>query len=200
MYGRIHYPNTDDDGLFTTAIKYLLRRSNIYVNFVEFYDGMWIDLCDGRSYDKFKDQFQKIKIDSVDDAMTVIKKGLINRKTNATNQNQFSSRSHAMIILSSTHSAKMVFVDMAGNECLDGKENVNETCAINKSLSQFNTVLSYQVKGQMAPPYRNNPFTHFLQPYLQKNKSVVFYFARKNYIARDLFAIQDIIEIKKPKK
>lgn len=88
---------------------------------------------------------------------------------------------------------------MAGNERSEGKDNVNETCFINKSLTQLNTVLTYKAKGLPNPPYRDNDFTFLLKPYMVKNKVVIFYHARKENLVKSLMAIQDCCTHKEQK-
>lgn len=169
--------------------------------FIEYYDEKWYDLSilNGKHLGK-PNQCTNLQLNSMEDLSSIIKVGLSNRKTAKTNQNNHSSRSHALLVISSPrHTGQIVFVDMAGNECADGKENINETCFINKSISQLNKVLYFQVKTMPAPPYRDDQFTQFLQPYIQKNKAILYYFVRNNSISRDLLAIRDIVEVKNKK-
>lgn len=87
---------------------------------------------------------------------------------------------------------------MAGNESLIGKENMQETCFINKSVTQLNTILSFKAKNQ-PPPYRDNDFTMFLKPYLLKNKVIIFYHFLKDNLPKNLMVIEDCVQKKKPK-
>lgn len=85
---------------------------------------------------------------------------------------------------------------MAGNESLKGKENTHETCFINKSVSQLNTILASKAKHQI-PQYRDNDFTLFLKPYLTNNKVIVFYHFLEKNLPTNLLVIEDCVQ--KPK-
>lgn len=170
------------------------------ISFSEYRDGKWFDLIGAgkKAFDRSND-VAKIEITAISDVERLIKEGLQKRKTRNTNQNSFSSRSHAILTIHTlTHGSKLIFVDMAGNESADGKENVDETSFINKSISQLNTVLAFKKKG-VPPPYRDNPFTTFLQPYVQKNTTILYYFIKKNNTSKDFLAIQDLIVFDKKK-
>lgn len=174
MYGLHHTSTVNVKGIVQIAIEYLLGRvPNMSASFVEYYDGKWSDLgSDDRTFhSKISDKFSKTAISSINDAENIIKSGIANRKTGSTNQNSFSSRSHALLLVSTPIvKSQLLFIDMAGNECIDSKENMKETCFINKSLAQLNHVLVCKAKKMKQIPYRDNDFTQFLQPYLSKNK------------------------------
>lgn len=195
MYGTLHSAK-HEEGIVATAIKYLSDKGlELSASFVEYYDGKWRDLVAGK---EIKDQkllvnCEMVQIRSVQEMNNFMKSTLIQRTTKRTNQNDTSSRSHAILIISINNvGQKMLFVDMAGNETLDGKSDVKETCFINKSLTQFNTVLVAKAKG-LVPSYRDNDFTLFLKPYLSQNKAVIFYHVRKQNIFKDLMVIKDCI-------
>lgn len=205
MYGAAHSSIVNVKGIVQIAIEYLLNKvPNMSASFVEYYDGKWRDLgCNDRTfYSKLCETFSKFAINSISDADITIKNGIANRKTGSTDQNSFSSRSHALLLISApVLNSKLLFVDMAGNECIVGKENKQETCFINSSLAQLNHVLACKAKKTLPIPYRNNDFTQFLQPYLLKNKAIVFYHVRPSNIAKDLLSIQEMIMVKQgPKK
>lgn len=192
-----------EKGIITTAIQYLINKvPKMTASFVEYYDGKWCDLAaDNALFDaKYTDNYQETEIKSVQDIEVLLERVLRRRTTKSTNQNDSSSRSHAVLTVScSKGGPKMLFVDMAGNESLKGKENVKETCFINKSLAQLNTVLSFKAKHHSCPPYRDNEFTFFLKPYMMKNKVIIFYHVRKENLFTSLKVIEDCC-IKKTKK
>lgn len=143
MYGKFHSSNSEENGIIYSAIRYLSDKIIMCAAFIEYYDGKWYDLSilNGKHLGK-PNQCTNLQLNSMEDLSSIIKIGLSNRKTAKTNQNNHSSRSHALLVISSPrHTGQIVFVDMAGNECADGKENINETCFINKSISQLNKVL-----------------------------------------------------------
>lgn len=194
MYGKLHHPAASEIGIVSSAIAYLIVRGSkqLQASFIEFRDGKWIDLTnDNAIEEKLPKNYYKIAIDSVEDIQHYLARLLPKRKTKSTNQNTHSSRSHAVLILSN-ETSKMLFVDLAGNESVHGKENIMETCFINSSLANLNAVLACKAKGKI-PSYHDNDFTHFLQPYLVKNKAVVFFHVNKENIAKDLLKIEDIV-------
>lgn len=200
MYGRLHHPGTTSEmGIILKAVAYLIDRApELHASFIEYHDGKWTDLAkDAAIEGKLPKSYQKTQINSTDDIQRYLICGLSKRKTTSTNQNTHSSRSNAVLILSNGNS-KILFVDLAGNENVEGKENIRETCSINKSLAQLNTVLAYKAK-RMKPPYRDNDFTYFLMPFLSKNKAAVFFHVRNGNIAKDLLKIEDIVGIKPTK-
>lgn len=162
--------------------------------------GKWRDLVNEHSSldDKYTNKYQEIEIKSIQNIGVFLERALKKRTSKSTNQNDTSSRSHAVLTISTGNGTKLLFVDMAGNERSEGKDNVNETCFINKSLTQLNTVLAYKAKG-LLPPYRDNDFTLFLKPYMVKNKVIIFFHARKENLVKSLMAIQDCCAHKKQK-
>lgn len=203
MYGTLHCPKSREKGIVLTAVEYLIDKTpTLYASFVEYYDGKWFDLAaeDAAFNQNSKENYQQVKISTVPDIECFISKVIQKRKTKSTNQNRFSSRSHAVLMISTTKQApNLIFVDMAGNESSEGKENIRETCFINKSLTQLNTVLSFKAR-RARPHYRDNEFTYFLMPYLSTNKAVVFYHVRKEHLKKDLLAIQDMVQTKQKKQ
>lgn len=202
MYGSMH--NGGHEGLIYLSMDYLFGKiPQLHASCIEYYDGKFKDLLHGFSCLK-KTKIHDIEalmaaVETPDDMHNIMKHSLGARITRATNQNTYSSRSHVITIFSSpTLTNHLLFVDLAGNECSDGKENVPETCMINKSLAQLNRVLLAHSRGQFIP-YRENVFTQFLQPFFTKRKVVVFYHATNATFENDLFSIQDIVGAKKIK-
>lgn len=201
MYGQLHNPTIATEmGIVSTAVDYLLSRAGkLLASFIEFHDEKWNDLSKGEKIEgKIPKNYHETTIDSIECIQRFLADVLLKRRTKATNQNTHSSRSNAILILSNGNS-KLLFVDLVGNEIIDGKENIRESCSINTSLTQLNTVLACKAK-HIKPPYRDNDFTFFLKPYLSQNKAVVFFHVRKENIVKDLLKIQDIVGIKRAKK
>lgn len=201
MYGRLHHPTTTSEiGIVSTAVAYLLgRTSKLQASFIEYRDGKWFDLATGNAInEKQPKNYQRTEIISIGNVQQYLADLLPKRKTRSTNQNTHSSRSNAVLILSNENS-KIVFVDLAGNETIDGKENIKETCSINTALTQLNSILVCKAK-RSQPTYRENDFTLFLMPYLIKNKAIVFFHVRKENVVKDLLKIHDIVGIKQKRK
>lgn len=184
-----------EKGIIHKAIEYLITKAPVMtVSFVEYHMGKWRDLAAHfvSLDDKYANNYEQEEIKSVQDIEMFLERVLCKRTTKSTDQNDSSSRSHAVFTVSiGIGGPKMLFVDMAGNEKSKGKENINETCFINKSLTQLNTVLAYKAKQLPNPPYRDNNFTLFLQPYMAKNKVIIFYHVRKENFSNGLMPIQD---------
>lgn len=199
MYGLHHATIANGKGIVQEGIEYLIHKmTNINATFVEYYDSKWRDLQsdDGIFHNKFIDKFRKTSIRMVSDINTIIENGIQKRRTGATNQNAHSSRSHALLMISSPDlDSTLLFIDMAGNESSGGKENIKETCFINTSLAELNKILVSKAK-KTTPVYRGNDFTLFLQPYLVKNKAIVFYHVKPSNIAKNLLTIQEMITVK----
>lgn len=198
MYGTAHCPAASTAGIITEAVQYLIGKNiKLKASFVEYYDGKWRDLAtESGTFDKHQKKYHEIEISSIEGLDGFMNDALKRRKTKPTNQNETSSRSHAVLSIStSDEGPTILFVDMAGNEKLDGKDDVKETCFINKSLSQLNAVLTAKARHE-PPPYRDNDFTLFLKPYFLKNKVIVFFHVRKMNFSKDLLAIQEVIGLK----
>ncbi|KAI5736879.1 hypothetical protein M8J76_008070 [Diaphorina citri] len=120
---------------------------------------------------------RSVTCQSVEEIENCRKKGYKSRKTASTYFNDYSSRSHAIFIVtlkvlnSKTGKAlihsKLNLVDLAGSECLQ-KSNatdirLKECCEINLSLLAVNKVISSTVAGKTYIPYRDSLLTQLLQ-------------------------------------
>lgn len=107
-----------------------------------------------------------------------------NRATATTNLNEHSSRSHAVIeillksrnkITDLEYSSKIYLVDLAGSENAKNSVRMDETKAINKSLSNLgNVMLALQNKDKYVP-YRNSKLTYLLQSALGGNSKTLMF-------------------------
>lgn len=122
------------------------------------------------------------KVDSINQALSIFKEGNQNRHVAATNMNERSSRSHAVLILTlnvnnktsgeNTYS-QLYLCDLAGSENVK-KTNVTgvhmlETSKINCSLHQLSNVISALNKKSTHIPYRNSKLTRLLEKSLGGN-------------------------------
>eukprot|EP00301_Raphidiophrys_heterophryoidea_P018045 c3027_g1_i1.p1 GENE.c3027_g1_i1~~c3027_g1_i1.p1 ORF type:complete len:1046 (+),score=249.52 c3027_g1_i1:174-3311(+) len=129
---------------------------------------------------------KKIKIDKLEDAMELLKRGYSNRSTKFTNSNSVSSRSHSILTLhlsginvktKKAYNGKLHFVDLAGSERV-GKSGVTgdalkEAQAINLSLSALGDVIQALSTKEKFIPYRNSSLTKLLQESLGGNSKTV---------------------------
>lgn len=120
------------------------------------------DTCDGNILDKWYEN-------------------LGNRKTAATVGNASSSRSHAIttLELTSNHltensrTVTINLVDLAGNESAKTTENIDETKAINSSLSALTGVILNLKKGNMVIDYGQCMLTKILKPSLSEKSKIL---------------------------
>jgi len=99
--------------------------------------------------------------------------------------NSVSSRSHSIYQLkifakrneSYQIEGTLNLIDLAGSERIqDSKvdgDRLDETKAINKSLSYLGDVISAIAKGDSHVPYRNSKLTHLLQNYMGKDSKIL---------------------------
>ena len=120
-------------------------------------------------------------VDSIEDVMTLLKKGNQNRATATTDLNEHSSRSH-MVLLVHVNSGLdgvpsnrgcLYLVDLAGSERVR-KSNVDgqalkEAGYINKSLSALGNVMEALDRKASHIPYRDSKLTYLLQDSLGGN-------------------------------
>eukprot|EP01033_Poteriospumella_lacustris_P018043 gene18043-12939_t len=130
----------------------------------------------------------RYRIASVDDLFDVLERGDQYRSVAATNSNEFSSRSHAVLMLSimipeeSTdpitgavtiddrvmREGQLMLVDLAGSERAHASEGRNylrleEAKAINLSLSALGNVMNALAENKPHVPYRDSKLTRLLQ-------------------------------------
>ncbi|CAF2392363.1 unnamed protein product [Rotaria sp. Silwood2] len=192
-------------GLVPRAINYLFQRLRekaqetntpyfIRVSYCEIYNEQIHDLINpshteslqlrGSIEDGFyvENLFQTY-IETMDELLTILEEGELNRAMASHNLNDTSSRSHAMLSIQveqdlqdtddpkeqRTRQGKLVFVDLAGSEkvkvSLSKGKQLTETNNINKSLLTLGTcisALSDPVKRAGHIPYRDSKLTRLL--------------------------------------
>ena len=130
------------------------------------------------------------QITSINEAFTIYKHGISQRKTGATEMNDSSSRSHFIfsLIVHATNldtqqksTSKISFVDLAGSEKINkSKPTINqlkEAKTINQSLSALKDVirsLSSGTQNQFVP-YRNNKLTHLMRDSIGGNSKTLMF-------------------------
>ena len=127
-------------------------------------------------------------VSSLEEVEHLMKQGARNRHVGATNMNEHSSRSHLVLSVNVTGTArkgnvkiygKLNLIDLAGSERLakTGAEGVRlkEAQNINKSLSALGDVVAALGRNQAHIPYRNSKLTFLLQDSLSSNSRVLMF-------------------------
>jgi kinesin family protein 3/17 len=135
----------------------------------------------GRTKEVFVRGLSEVRVTDASDVMRLLRVGARNRVVRATEFNEASSRSHAVLQLAvevempsrrgSTviRRAKLTMVDLAGSEkwtesTKTGTRRVREMTSINKSLSALgNVVAALTTAGRSHIPYRDSKLTRLLQ-------------------------------------
>ena len=150
----------------------------------------------GKRVDTFVQGLSAIRVSSLADCIELLALGTENRVIRATEYNDVSSRSHAILQLCITieehvrnpssagvstiiRTAKLNFVDLAGSEKLGIRtemdaQRLQELRRINTSLSSLGTVIqALGEKNRKHIPYRNSLLTRLLQDSLGGNTKTV---------------------------
>lgn len=147
-----------------------------------------IDIFEDDSNEITISNMTQININSFSDFKNSINYGNIKRSTAATNKNNFSSRSHAVIELVLYKSnndincvvSKLKIIDLAGSEKggIESGERAREGVNINKSLlalsSCINILADNNDNKNLFVPYRNSKLTRILKDSLGGNSQVIF--------------------------
>lgn len=124
----------------------------------------------------------------------LVDKAVSRRIQKSTNQNNTSSRSHAVTILNieNVKKQKILFVDLAGYESPNEK-TMSETKFINSSLSALSTALLNLSRG-MLPSFTNNPLMEILKPFFKEPycKALMLYHIRLDHFDQGLRYIKEI--------
>ena len=139
-----------------------------------------LELRNGES-DSFKAENVKVvEIESLEDAVRLLRAAAQQRSTNATRLNHSSSRSHFVVTvrLSGPNlSSKLNLVDLAGSENVNRSgalgSILTEAKSINRSLSALGDVIHSLLEGKAHIPFRNSKLTMLLRDSLQGNSKTV---------------------------
>eukprot|EP00112_Aurelia_sp_Birch-Aquarium-sp1_P022068 Seg61.8 transcript_id=Seg61.8/GoldUCD/mRNA.D3Y31 product="Kinesin-like protein KIFC3" protein_id=Seg61.8/GoldUCD/D3Y31 len=119
---------------------------------------------------------EEVHVENVEDVHRVFSLGHKNRSTASTNMNEYSSRSHAVLVIKvvginkntgTKTMGRLNLVDLAGSERVSksGAEGarMKEAQNINKSLSSLGDVIQALKSKSTHIPYRNSKLTYLLQ-------------------------------------
>jgi hypothetical protein len=159
-----------------------------------------------------------VQVENPDDVAAVVATGMKNRTTRATNANEHSSRSHAILLvtvdgidqvtLNRTY-GKLYLVDLAGSERLKNSESqgqrLKEANYINKSLSALGDVMKAlserkDAKDKIYVPYRNSKLTYLLQDALGGNSKTMMFVCvspADSYAQETLFSLEFARRVRK---
>eukprot|EP00520_Triparma_pacifica_P000133 CAMPEP_0118636212 /NCGR_PEP_ID=MMETSP0785-20121206/2494_1 /TAXON_ID=91992 /ORGANISM="Bolidomonas pacifica, Strain CCMP 1866" /LENGTH=774 /DNA_ID=CAMNT_0006527307 /DNA_START=129 /DNA_END=2450 /DNA_ORIENTATION=- len=204
------------DGITVRAVKRLFEdlqrnkseqqkggeESRFHCSFLQIYNEKLQDLLSGadsgtlnirehknsrtKKAEVFVSGLSEYRVTGVEDVLTLLSAGTRAREVRATDMNDVSSRSHAVLQLSVEAEsmgedfsvlkrAKLSLVDLAGSEKMNtrnaiGKEHSKELTSINTSLSALGNVMSaLGEKSRKHVPYRDSKLTRLLQDSLGGN-------------------------------
>ncbi|ODV90479.1 hypothetical protein CANCADRAFT_11434, partial [Tortispora caseinolytica NRRL Y-17796] len=180
--------------LFNEKIKYPEKLMTLKASYVEIYNEMFRDLLNAETPPeeiRLQDlgngvkllNVEEIEVDTEEQMLALISRGNGCRRTEGTDFNTHSSRSHAVLQLtveSVNTSATLNLCDLAGSErATSSVERRKEGAYINRSLLALGTVVSklanasHMLGGSPVHiPYRDSKLTRLLQPALSGNSKV----------------------------
>jgi len=198
VFGAMGNEESNELGILAYSMGFLLAQPNYRyrMSYLEIYNESVKDLLgEGVNLTVMEDSKGKTRVPnltrnevrSVEDVFHLVGIGNQLRKMAKTNSNKFSSRSHAIIQISSYKitekgyvKSKLSFVDLAGCERIIGAqthgERLTEGSNINRSLLALGKVtskLSLNKKGVFIP-YRDSKLTRLLKDSLGGNARTVF--------------------------
>lgn len=193
------YGVNDDIGLLRKAVQFVLEKGKdgFLTSMVELYDCSVYDMLSNGKQRIQQPSSQVLskaitrEIDTLIAFEAYLSHSISLRVQKPTNQNMSSSRSHAITMIrpkaGSTNA--LLFVDLAGFENSNGKENMKETGFINTSLLHLNKMLLARSKNQL-PSFRGNVLTEVLAPYFTGH-SIMFFHARSDCTKQSLEYAKD---------
>ncbi|KAK7027324.1 hypothetical protein VNI00_015287 [Paramarasmius palmivorus] len=176
------------EALFNKRREYPQYQSTLAVSYMEIYKDEVYDLLVNRDNAPklpvrengagmvFVANLSSTAIETIEEFDAIYTQATKNRSVGATNLNRASSRSHAVLTIevtlfdvsrNTTLKGKMNLVDLAGSENnkMTGNDatRMQESAAINKSLSVLGKVVHALNAGQSRIPYRESKLTRILQ-------------------------------------
>ena len=195
------FENDNNRGIIPRAFEYLFNRTknledkdnslnyNIKFAFIEIYMEKINDLLDQNKKVKIREDPEKgfyidnctwRKVKNMKECKKYFKLGETNRKTESTDMNEHSSRSHALLIIDVEREYNNNFetrgflnlVDLAGSEKVNFYQKgirLDEAKEINKSLFVLGDCIEKLVSNEKYIPYRESKLTRILKESLGGN-------------------------------
>ncbi|KAI9323646.1 P-loop containing nucleoside triphosphate hydrolase protein, partial [Dichotomocladium elegans] len=196
---------SEHEGIVPRAVSLLfslLDDAQVKVSFIEIYNEELVDLLNPSPVSErppitiredVKGQLslagvKELPVKRAADVLQLLQQGTRNRATGATDMNEKSSRSHAILTLTLRRShqdhkagaatkSKLHFVDLAGSERLKRTaaqgDRRREGISINAGLLALGNVISVLTKGLPHVPYRDSKLTRLLQDSLGGNSQTL---------------------------
>lgn len=182
----------ENPGILQRSISFLLEKKTLSVSVVEITGSNFFDLVNGKEEKSEMGKQTKLKLQSINEFEHLISTTLTLRKKKSTNENQTSSRSHLFFNFQDENGASLAFVDLAGWESLDNKDDIQETRFINSTLSRLNTVFQ-QISQQQVPSFDTN-LSKMFKPFLTKSgKCCMLYHVSNIGIKKGLENIKNVV-------
>ena len=194
-----------EKGIMTRSISDLFKLLNNYknkdfkmdVSYIEIYNEIIRDLlADGNVIDIHEDSqkgvvllgVREIEVENTDNFYDVLFLGNKKRTTGSTNNNESSSRSHAVLRINLDNkdknsndiiTGKFILVDLAGSEKLNNNNNnknqerLKEGSNINKSLLALGVCINALASKTKFIPWRDSKLTRILKDSLGGNSRII---------------------------
>lgn len=185
---------SNEPGLLQRSGEYILQQTKFFASAVEVNERGCFELYGNQSLLKENHQPTRTILESTMDLRVFIDKVNTNRTQKPTNQNATSSRSHLIITLSLENGNAMAFVDLAGFESSNNKDNAAESIFINKTLTELTSYLISLTRGTVYVPPKSNQIVKILKPFFTpKCKTVMMYHVKDDGMKKGLELIKDIV-------
>lgn len=173
--------NNSEPGLIRLTIKEIIEKEEIEMSYLEIYNENIFDLTDYNKSVKVygsNSNFQlsnlaRIPIQTMEEAMNIIKECEERRRVSHTEFNERSSRSHTVFQIHLKNGKSLSLIDLAGSEkASDSLERRKEGAFINRSLLALGSVINKLVSNEYVN-FRDSKLTRILQQSLDGSSNVV---------------------------
>ena len=172
----------DAAGLVVRCLRDLATANcNVSIHYVEIYNETVVDLLTGEACDVRRNTGElmgcvEAEVESVDDALRLLRAGAVRKRFAATKMNARSSRAHSVVVARVRQSrgdrileSTLQLVDLAGSEriyksgAIHDTKRCGEAVAINGSLMVLGKVIAALVEGRSHVPYLESKLSCLLR-------------------------------------